>query len=64
MIPKSSKCDLQSADPLALQNAIDQVSNWSEKWELPLSAGKTMVLSVGSEDVRTDYRVGSEELDK
>lgn len=46
-------------DCLALQGAIKEIADWSDKWKLPLSASKTKLLHLGkSKTARYNYMLG------
>ncbi len=48
---------------LNLQEDLRQISQWSEKWEIPFNGNKCHILHVGTRNKKYDYELNSVKLD-
>ena len=46
-------------DETILQNDIDQIAAWSERWQIPFNVNKCKVLKVGKNDQNVKYSMGT-----
>ncbi len=46
-------------DRISLQEDLRKISEWSQRWEIPLNANKSHVLQVGTRNQKFDYEMNS-----
>ena len=49
-------------DKLNLQNDLNKITDWSEKWEMPFNIDKCQILHVGTRNPKFDYELCGEKL--
>ena len=53
---------ISESDKKKLQDDLQKISNWSEKWEMPFNINKCQILHVGSRNKKFDYDLCDEKL--
>ena len=61
---KGAKRIVSDEDHKTLQEALNKLSNWSEKWKMDFNVKKCKVMHCGRQNPRKTYMIGNEEISK